>query len=440
MECTTLARWSTILVAMIGLGQSSAIVTYRSKANRMSRSHDENGSIRMNMYSLGVTDLDLSISPDVFGLRAFDKTKAVTRMLPGSSPYELSLMIPDDKLGNDGFHDVMIENLSGTPAWRSSYVSLAEVTSLRRQWPKAVFKTLRRRAPDIERLRRDAPNRSDKVFRYRGYCGVCDIRIHSPLDAHMVACHLELGQLWRCPVTWCAVWKGSGHACLEHLGEKHGGSMLEIKTNVAQFFPPWTVTRDVWHDALRPDVLGVAVDALLFHEAGSRLVHRYRVYKDPFPHPAFCDGVIPRLLSSVCRAMAIARLTHLRLSVPLSGAPLGKVPESCYPDAESAVAQPLPRRVSFAEDVDTLPIRDALPESSDTSPPLTQPVVEVFEKDTPTWEVEELDSSSPESERPPPPGFPPTRFVRSSGIMWQRHVNRRIRGCVTFRKKPRRRS
>ena len=127
MECTA----STRLVAMIGLGQSSAIVTYRSKANRMGRSHDENGLIQMNMYSLGVTDMDLSISPDVFGLRAFDKTKPVTRMLPGSSPCELRLMVPDDKLGKDGFHDVMIENLSGTPSWRSSYVSPAEVTSLR---------------------------------------------------------------------------------------------------------------------------------------------------------------------------------------------------------------------------------------------------------------------------------------------------------------------
>ena len=61
--------------------------------------------LRMNMYSLGVMDLDLSISPDVFGLRAFDNTKPVTRMLPGSSPCELRLMLPDDRLGNDGFHD-----------------------------------------------------------------------------------------------------------------------------------------------------------------------------------------------------------------------------------------------------------------------------------------------------------------------------------------------
>ena len=204
-----------ILVAMIGLGQSSAIATYHSKANRMRRSHDENGSTQMNLYSLGVMDMDLSISPDVFGLQAFDNTKPVTRMLPGSSPCELRLMVPDDKLGKDGFHDVLIENLSGTPTWRSSLVSAAEITTLRRQWP-------------------------DKAFRYGGpgYCGVCDIRIHSALDAHMVACHLELGQLWRSPVTWCTVWKGLGRTCLEHLAEKNGGSTLRIKNNVAQFFSP----------------------------------------------------------------------------------------------------------------------------------------------------------------------------------------------------------
>ena len=63
------------------------------------------------------------------------------------------------------------------------------------------------------------------------------------------------------------------------------------------------------------------------------------------------------------------------------------------------------------------------------TPPLTQPVIEGMEDDTPTSEVDELDISSPESERPPPPGFPPfvfrkmmggemqTRFVRISGDM-----------------------
>ena len=160
-------------------------------------------------------------------------------MLPGSSPCELRLMLPDDKLGIDGFYDVLIENLSGTPTLRSSHVAPAHMTSLRRGWPKAVFNTLQRRASDVERLRRDAPKRADKAFRYGGpgLSAVCDTRIYSALDEHMIAYHLELGQLWRCPVTWCAVWKGSGRACLEHLAEKHGGLTLEITTKVAKFFP-----------------------------------------------------------------------------------------------------------------------------------------------------------------------------------------------------------
>ena len=201
-----------------------------------------------------------------------------------------------------------------------------------RHWPKAVFSTLHRRVSDVERLRRDAPKRADKAFCYSGvgFCGVSDTRVHTDLDAHMIACHLELAQLWRCPVEWCTMWKGSVRACLEHLAEKYGGTTLEATTNIAKFFPPWTVTRSVWHAALRPHMSGVAVDALLFHEAGRHLVHRYRVYKDPFPHPALQDGVIPRLLSCVCRTMAIARLTYLKISIPSSGAPLGQVPAECF--------------------------------------------------------------------------------------------------------------
>ena len=198
----------------------------------------------------------------------------------------------------------------------------------------------------------------------------------------MIASHLELGQLWRCPVAWCVVWKGSGRACLEHLAEKHGGSALKITTNVAQFFPPWTVTRDVWHDALRLDVSGIAVDALLFHEAGSRLVHWYRVYKDPFPHPALRNGVIPRLLSGVGRAMAITRLTHLRISIPSSGAPAGRVPMECFRLATTPVSQARRRRVSFTNRVTTLNEEeintlnaDESPEVPPVSPPLTLPVV-----------------------------------------------------------------
>ena len=94
------------------------------------------------MCSLGVVDLDLSLSPDAFGLSAFDSKKSLTRMLLGSSLCELRLMLPDSKLGDDGFHDVLVDNLSASPSGRSSHISPADVTALRRRWPKVVFRTM----------------------------------------------------------------------------------------------------------------------------------------------------------------------------------------------------------------------------------------------------------------------------------------------------------
>ena len=178
------------------------------------------------MCSLGVMDLDLSLSPDAFGLRAFDHGKSLTRMLPGSTPCELRLMLPDSMLGSNGFHDVLIDNMAASPSWLSGHVSPTDMTVLRRRLPKAVFKTMRRHAQEMERLRRGARHRPDRAFRHNapGFCPVCDVRIESALDVHMLNFHLELAQLWHWPVEWCAVWKGfsSVRACLEHLTEKHG--------------------------------------------------------------------------------------------------------------------------------------------------------------------------------------------------------------------------
>ena len=89
------------------------------------------------MCSLGVVDLDLSLSPDAFGLRAFDHEKPLTRILPGSNPCELQLMLLDSKLGTDRLHDAIIDNLAASPTWRSGHVLPADMTALRRRWPKA---------------------------------------------------------------------------------------------------------------------------------------------------------------------------------------------------------------------------------------------------------------------------------------------------------------
>ena len=68
----------------------------------MLSSHDANGSIPMDMCFLGVVDLNLFLSPDAFGLRAFDHKQPLTRMLPGSNPCELRLMLPDSQLEPTG--------------------------------------------------------------------------------------------------------------------------------------------------------------------------------------------------------------------------------------------------------------------------------------------------------------------------------------------------
>ena len=89
-------------------GFASPISTYRQK---MRESNDPSDSEVTNLCSLGVVDLDLSLCPDVFGLKVFDEKMPITRMLPGSSPCELRLLLPDTSIRKDGFHDVVVENL-----------------------------------------------------------------------------------------------------------------------------------------------------------------------------------------------------------------------------------------------------------------------------------------------------------------------------------------
>ena len=287
-SCCAFLWLGTLTHIMSTLGHSSPIWAHHAQAQRMPSSHDAKGSIQMDMCSLGVVDLDLSISPDAFGLRAFDHEKPLTRMLPRSMPCELQLMLPDSALGSDGFHDILVDNLAASTTWRSGHVLPADMTALSRRWPRAVFRTMDRHGQDMERLRQGARQRPDRAFRQNapGFCPVCEVWIESALDVHMLNFQLELAQLWHCPVQWYAVWKGSVRACLEHLSEKHGGSSLFALKNVSKYFPPWTVSHNVWQTALRPDVSGIAVDARLFHEAGCRLVHRYCVHKDTFPRPA----------------------------------------------------------------------------------------------------------------------------------------------------------
>ena len=372
-------------------GFASPIRAYRHNLCQMRKSHDASESEPTDLDSLGVLDLDLTVCPDVFGLKAFDDEMPVTRMLPGSGQCDLRLLIPDAGIGQKGFHDVVIENLLGTSNWRANFVTPADVIGLRQRWPKAVFQVMRERCVEMEDMRRLAYTGNEPAYRYtgRGYCPVCEVKSDYGLDIHMMCHHLGLGQLWRCPVEWCAVWKGSVRECRDHFNEKHSGSETLDFDKVSKTFPAWTVTRDVWKAALRPEVSGIAVDVKLFHEARRRLVHKYWVYRDPWPHPALRNGRITKLVSLVNRAMFIAQLTQLRITIPLSGHVPGEVPIDCFPKVDDRDVTKSTKRGSFAQG------------DQPSKVPVDLPMIETEDQPMDEHRDQDLPMGSPV----PPPGF-----------------------------------
>ena len=97
---------------------------------------------------------------------------------------------------------------------------------------------------------------------------------------------MELAQLWRCPATWCTVWKGTTQDCVDHLRKA---------ANLARYIPPWTVTRSQWLEMTRPAISGVAIDTLLFSRIGVPLFHRYRIISRAGTHAAFRGTYMRRL-------------------------------------------------------------------------------------------------------------------------------------------------
>ena len=329
-------------------------------------SNDRDGSEATNLCSLGVVDLDLSVSPYVFGLRAFDESLPITRMLPGASPCELRFLLPDSTIGKEGFHDVLVQNLTASSTWRSRHVSPSDVMALRRRWPKATFQVMKEQGTEMERLQRQAYQRPAWAYRHAkpGYCPRCKTLTESSLEFHMMCFHLELGN--------------SGAA--QSSGAQYGKAPSKSAGNISMINMvnqrPWTlgVCRDCslhgqfhvnygkWHFSRKCRSLQWMCDY------STRRQHKYRVYKDPLPHPALRGGgggVIPKLLSFVGRAMAIAQLTQLRISIPSSGAPPGEVPADCFPSADSSAVTIAPRRVTFAPDIPT-PMEDTQLQLTDT--------------------------------------------------------------------------
>ena len=114
---------------------------------------------------------------------------------------------------------------------------------------------------------------------------------------HVARLHLDLEQLWRCPIAWCTTWKGSPQDCLEHVRSGHDAPWVSKTASIEKYTPPWTARRELWTDSLRIEHPGISTDMLLFSEVGMPLTQHYRVYKGGLPHAVFRMDYMARLRS-----------------------------------------------------------------------------------------------------------------------------------------------
>ena len=141
-------------------------------------------------------------------------------------------------------------------------MTLSELGCLRLVWPKTLFVFMSRYQHDLERMRKEC--RECFGYTQLGNCTHCGKHIQQNLGKHIALYHIELAQLWRCPVTWCTVWKETAQDCVDHMRRTHDAPLAVKAANLAHYFPPWTATREQWLAMIHPSISGVAIDTLLF--------------------------------------------------------------------------------------------------------------------------------------------------------------------------------
>ena len=227
--------------------------------------------------------------PDVMGLRALRPSAAIVRVMSVPDIRCIRVVMPDDHV-NIGFHEVLLHDMQDEDL---PFVALSELNCLRLDWPETLFVFMSRYQCDLERMRKDCRERFGCTP--SGNCIHCGKYIQQNLGKHIALYHIELAQLWRCPITWCTVWKGTAQDCVDHLRRTHDIPPLVKAANLARYFPPWTVTREQWTDMTRPTISGVAIDTLLFSRIGVPLFHRYRIISRTGTHAAFRGTYMRRL-------------------------------------------------------------------------------------------------------------------------------------------------
>ena len=225
--------------------------------------------------------------PDKVGLFGRRKDAAVSRILQGRDSRSVRFLVPDARGLDQNFHDVTIVDMDDE---RELMVTPADMTRLRELWLPEIFNHMRWFQQDLELVRKSAKREFSQLRPMP--CKLCGKVIQVDMYRHVARLHLDLVQLWRCPIAWCTTWKGSPHDCLEHLRNGHDVPWISKTASIA---PPWTVRRELWTDSLRVELSGISTDILLFSELGLSLKQHYRVYRGGLPHAVFRTDYMQRL-------------------------------------------------------------------------------------------------------------------------------------------------
>ena len=212
---------------------------------------------------------------------------AESQVLQGRDVRSVRVLVLDSRGLDQNFHDVTIVDMGDVP---ESSISLQELFLLPQQWPPAVLRHMVWLQQDLEAMRVDAKKR----FRQTKLSN-CGTWIKCDMYRHVAKFHLDLAQLWRCPVSWCTVWKGTPQDCMDHVRGANDVPWVVKSASMEQFVPPLTVRRQVWSDSLKQSHSGISTDVLLFSDINLSLVHHYRVHKRGLLHVAFRKDYMARL-------------------------------------------------------------------------------------------------------------------------------------------------
>ena len=196
------------------------------------------------VVDINSTDLiSLGSFPDKVGLFGRRNEVAVSRIMAGCDSRSVRFVVPDGRIVDRGYHDVTVVDMEEE---REPMVVLSDMTCLRELWPVEVFDYMKWYQQDLELLQKSA--KKDYQQTRPMPCRFCGKVIRVDMYRHVARLHLDLVQLWRCPIAWCTTWKGSPQDCLKHVRSGHDAPWVSKTASIEKYAPPWTVRRQLWTD------------------------------------------------------------------------------------------------------------------------------------------------------------------------------------------------